>query len=465
MKSLFTLLACATACVLSAQITFQESYGGGAYFEYALSAVPVSSGGYVCLAHTDSGAIGGLDYMLIRTDANGIEQWRRFYGTSDWEIGTGIIETNDGGFAICGGWNGIGTDSATLIKTDANGNVQWQNVFMPQAGRSMSQDLVELSDGSIVVTGFSGPNATLDGFVCKFSSTGNLQWQKIYGGASLDEMISIAEVNGTGFVMTGRTDSYGAGQSDYWIVRIDGSGDTLWTRAIGTAQDEESFDVVTTQDGGFAVYGNQNYNTGDGILMKLDGAGGLLWTRYFDGGSGGWDLGRSLTETFDGGFALAGRSESPNNYNHMWLVRTDASGMFMWQRTYPRDLFSNGEDICRTADGGFLITGYTGNQSGDPGNAYMVKTESAGWVGVNELAATFDFILSTDAATATLTLRFDEAVSAREIRIMNMEGKEILFLREEELLVEISTWGWARGVYVANVVSGRAAGSRKFVVN
>lgn len=466
MRKLFALLLCASALTLDAQITFQRTYGGMSSFDYSLSSVPVSTGGYVSAGTSDTGVIGGLDYMLLRTDDFGVEQWRRYYGTADWEIATGIIETNDGGFAICGGWNGLGTDSATLMKTDANGNVQWQQVFLVQPGRALCQDLVELSDGSIIVVGFCGTNAALDGFATKFSSNGTVLWQKTYGGTAGDELLAIAEVSGTGFVLAGKTDSYGNGMSDFWVVRIDPSGDTLWTRTIGTNLDEEGYDVVTTQDGGYAVYGNENFITGDAMLVKLNAAGAPQWTQLFDGGAGRTDLGHSLVETWDGGFALAGRKENPINYNHVWLIRTDASGTFMWDRIFPRDLFSNGEDLVQTADLGFLITGYTGNQSGDPGNLYLIKTESSGYVGVNELATTaFDFILSTNSATATLTLRFDEAVSAREIRITNMEGKEILFLREEELLVEISTLGWARGVYVANVVSGTAAASRKFVVN
>lgn len=304
------------------------------------------------------------------------------------------------------------------------------------------------------------------GAATKFSSNGTVLWQKTYGGTAGDELLAIAEVNGTGFVLAGKTDSYGNGMSDFWVVRIDPSGDTLWTRTIGTNLDEEGYDVVTTQDGGFAVYGNENFITGDAMLVKLNAAGAPQWTQLFDGGAGRTDLGHSLVETWDGGFALAGRKENPINYNHVWLIRTDATGALIWDRIFPRDLFSNGEDLVQTADLGFLITGYTGNQSGDPGNLYMIKTESAGYVGVHELATTaFDFVLGTNSATATLTLRFDEAVSGREIRITNMEGKEILFLREEELLVEISTSGWARGVYVANVVSGTAVASRKFVVN
>lgn len=457
------LLSCALTS--PAQITFQETYGTTTAFDYSLSSVPVSTGGYISMGNSDSGAIGAIDYMLLRTDDYGVEQWRRFYGTTAPEIATGIVETNDGGFAFCGGWHGLGNDSATLIKTDANGNIQWQRVFRPLPGRSMCQDLVELSDGSIVVAGFGGVNAVLDGFVIKFTSTGNLVWQKTYGGSANDEFIAIAEVNGSGFVMTGRTDSYGSGPSNFWLVRIDPSGDTLWTRAYGTGFDEESYDVVTTQDGGFAICGYQNMPAGDAMLVKADAAGALQWTKYFDGGSGGWDFSRSLVETWDGGFAIAGRAEITANYNHMWLIRTDATGTFMWSRLYPRDYFSNGEDIYQTADLGFLITGYTGNASGDPGSLYLVKTESAGYVGITESSAAHsDFLLITDPSAQQLTFRFDEAVRGREIRITGMDGKEVLFIKEDELSVSVSTSGWAAGVYVATVVSGTDYSTRKFVL-
>lgn len=463
MKQIFTLLVCACTCSLGAQITFQETYGTSLGFEYSLSSVQVSSCGYISMGNSDSGAFGGLDYMLLRTDDYGVEQWRRYYGTTAPEIATGIIETNDGGFAFCGGWHGLGNDSATLIKTDAGGNIQWQRTFLPLPGRAICQDLVQTSDGGYVVAGFCGTNA-LQGFVVRFSTAGNMVWQKTYGGTAHEEFIAIAEVNGNGFVMTGRSDV--TGPSDFWLVRIDPSGDTLWTRTYGTGFDEESYDVVTTQDGGFAICGYENMPGGDAMLVKADGTGALQWTKYFDGGSSGWDFSRSLVETWDGGFAIAGRAESSGNYNHMWLIRTDATGTFMWQRIYPRDFFSNGEDLYQTSDLGFLITGYTGNASGDPGNLYLVKTESAGYVGITESAAAHaDFVLSTDASAQMLTLRFDSAARGREIRITNMEGKEMLYIREDEMTLEISTAGWASGVYVATVIAGQGVSTRKFVVN
>lgn len=448
MRIALTLISIVIGLTLSAQITFQKWYGTNVDMEYSLSGVPVSSGGYAIAMNTDSSPTTMMDIVLLRTDANGNELWRKYFGSSGWDIATGVIETSDGGFALCGSWNGFGSDSAVVIKTDANGNQQWQYVFLPSPGRAVAQDLIQLSDGSIIVCGFTGQSASPDGFITKFTSAGSLVWQKIHGGASKDEYLALEEVNGTGFILAGQTESYSPSR-DFWVVRTDANGDTLWTRNPGTSVQEEAYDVVCTQDGGFAIFGYEYISGGDAILVKLNASGAQQWLQNYDGG--GWESGYSLVETWDGGFALAGRKENPANNSHMWLIRTDNLGAFLWDRTYPSAYLSDGYDIHATSDGGFLIVGADLNMSGDPGQAYVVKTENAGWVSVAENTSVNEIIFAQNFSDQTITFSFMDAIPGRRVRVVNAEGKLVFDGEANDQSLIISTAEFATGVYVYSV--------------
>lgn len=462
MKTLASLfILCCSA--VNAQVTFQKWYGGTIGSDYAQSAAEVPAGGYAVAVTTDSASGSNMDMLLIRTDANGNEVWRRLFGSSGWDIATGVIATNDGGFALCGLWNGLGADSATLIKTDMNGNLQWQQVFSPSSGRTVAEDLVELSDGSIVVTGFYGPTSLSNGFLVKYSSSGSLIWQKGYGGNGSDELISIAEVNGSGFILGGHSDSGNTSSRDYWLVRTDVNGDTLWTHRYGTGLNEDGYDVVCTQDGGFAIVGYEYVGGGDVKLLKTNSSGAQQWVQFYDGG--GWESAYSLTETWDGGFAIAGRKENPSNNNQMWLIRTDSYGVFMWDRTYPSGYMSEGDDIHETSDGGFIIAGSNNNLSGDPGQAYFVKTENAGWLSTDEIKTASDFTVAQDVTNQTMSFIFSSAVPGRKIRIVDAEGRVVSDEEGNGEQTNISTGMWAKGIYVYTVYQdGVGMKSGKFVI-
>ncbi|HTF03214.1 MAG TPA: T9SS type A sorting domain-containing protein, partial [Bacteroidia bacterium] len=442
MKIIFTLLIALATNLLSAQITFQHTFGPAGGFDYSLCGIPVSTGGYIMAMNSDDNSTDGQDMVMLRTDLYGVETWRVYFGSPGWEIATDIIETSDGGFAMCGSWNGLGSDSAVVIKTDASGNLQWLTKIIPEPGRAVAHDLVQIQDGSILVTGFT----TSNGFLAKLDATGNLAWQKIYGNDD-GVLFAIQEMNGNGFILGGTTAANGT--ADFWLVRTDANGDTLWTKALGTTIDEEEgYDVCTTQDGGFAICGYQYQSGGDAVLIKTNSSGTQQWMETYDGG--GWEQCHSLAETWDGGFALAGRKENPSNVNHMWLIRTDASGSFMWDRTYPMNSVSGGDNIENCPDGGFLIAGSASN----PSDAYLVKTESAGWVSVPESTMPDgDFTVFADQTNALLLVRFNEALPGRRIRITDIQGKEVANDAGGEMLSTFSTVELASGMYVVSAVN------------
>jgi len=162
---------------------------------------------------------------------------------------------------------------------------------------------VEVSDGGLVLMGTTTTYGVQgDLILVKLDGSGNHLWTRTLGGANNDYGNSGVEVSDGGLVLTGATNGYGAGIHDLLLAKFDGSGNHLWTRTLGGASNEFGYSVIEVSDGGLATTGcTQSYGAGynDLLLAKFDGSGNHLWTRTLGGANG--DYGRSVVEVSDGG--------------------------------------------------------------------------------------------------------------------------------------------------------------------
>jgi hypothetical protein len=195
-------------------------------------------------------------------------------------------------------------------------------------------------------------------------------WIKTYGGATSEEGNSVQQTSDGGYIIAGGTEpSYAAGSGDVYLVKTNASGDTLWTRTYGGKGDDRGNAVQQTVDGGYIVAGYTESFGHDVYLVKTNAAGDTLWTRTY--GGTGIDAGRAVQQTKDGGYLVAGQSD-------VYLVRTNASGDTLWTRTYGGKGYDFGYAVQQTSDRGCVIAGYTTSFGAGDNDVYLIGTNPSG---------------------------------------------------------------------------------------
>ncbi len=221
-----------------------------------------------------------------------------------------------------------------------------------------------------------------DCLLMKINTSGGLLWAKTYGGTGDDYPYFVASCADGGFILTGSTNSFGAGGTDVYLVRTDSNGNLLWSKTIGGAGTDIGWSVVEASDGSFYTCGQTDSFDGpspNGYLIKNDSGGNLVWTKVFDGPNS--DIFYGMNKTRDGGLILTGQVGS-NSFgsSDIWLVRTDANGDTLWTSIYGKVTEDAGWSVIETADSGFAVTGDMHKDTLTLGahNAVLLKTDSAG---------------------------------------------------------------------------------------
>ncbi len=223
----------------------------------------------------------------------------------------------------------------------------------------------ELSDGSFILTGYTRSFGTQSGrriWLIKTSSTGDTIWNNTFGGSNDDEGYDVMQTNDGGYVIAGYTKSFGNGGKDVYLVKTDSVGIMQWSRTYGGQQDDEGYSFVQTSDNGFLIVGaTSSYGAGgrDAYLIKTDSMGLVIWTKTIGGLSsdGAW----SVENTTDGGFVFCGWTFSygPGSLGNAWLVKIDSAGNLQWQNSFGGSEADRAQDLFQTSDGGYVLTGYT----------------------------------------------------------------------------------------------------------
>jgi hypothetical protein len=192
--------------------------------------VATSDGGFVIAGDTGTvwvlGDIIPSDFLLVKTDASGNEEWIQTYPLLDHQTVASIVETPDGGFALAGhtGYRGVGGDF-WLVKTDASGNMEWNQTY-GGPGTDFAYSLVVTSDGGLAVVGSTERIDTQDTdlLLVKTDASGDMEWNRTYGGTEYDYACSLVATSDGGYAMAGSTSSFGAGDLDFWLVKTDEYG-------------------------------------------------------------------------------------------------------------------------------------------------------------------------------------------------------------------------------------------------
>lgn len=319
---------------------------GGADDEWAFSVIQCSDGGYVMAGYTTSMGNGKADSWTVKTDAQGNQQWNRTYGGSGFDWASCVIQTFDGGYAIAGSTNSstAGDYDCWLMKTDSSGNQQWNKTY-GGIHNDYAASVIQTSDGGYALAGIK--NSYNDG----------------------------------GYSLAVYRDLFIVGDADAWIIKTDSAGNELWNKTFGGTNDDGAFSVIQTSDSGYALAGNtysfSGGNNTDIWLIKTDTFGNELWNRTFGGAKD--DFGYSVIQTGDGGYALAGITNSSGaGFEDAWLIKTDSSGNKLWDKTYGANLNDEAYCVLQTKDGGYALGGATVCIGAGFWDAWLIKTDVLG---------------------------------------------------------------------------------------
>ena len=333
---------------------------------------PEIVGGYSVQQLPDEGfIIGGSGASLIRIDANGDTLWVKGYGgvaIFPFAGGCSVQYLSDEGF-IVGTSYGVSWPEdydVYLIRTDENGDTLWTRTYGGPK-RDMGYSVQQTKDGGFIIVGYTASFGAggYDVYLIRTDENGDTLWTRTYGGEDDDIGYSVQQTKDGGFIIVGKTASFGAGGYDVYLIKTDGNGDTLWTKTYGGEGDDIGYSVQQTKDGGFIIAGATSSFAGgyEIYLIKTNENGDTLWTRRY---SVGYDdeYGYSLDQTFDGGYIIAGErwifwGSLYADYHSMCIIRTDENGDTIWSMCpLPRDVvWEQAFAVQQTFDGGYIIAG------------------------------------------------------------------------------------------------------------
>ncbi len=342
----------------SGTLAWVETFGGSG-IDQATAVAPTDDGAFMVVGSTYSndGHFAGLksttdaDYFLMRVRPDGGVDWTKVYGGPDDELATGITKTSDGGYVLAGysrsdncfaGSNG-GFHDYYILKVDAQGNEIWcQNFGYP--GSDQARSVIETREGDLMVTGFFDVSAS--------------------EGQGNDDRSNSGSLHGVG---------------EYWGIKLDADGQFFWKRYFGGSDNDRSYNVLQTNDGGFILIGasessdfdiTDSKGSYDFWAVKLGALGALQWTRSFGGSE--IDIAYDIALTLEGNYLIVGDARSSDqdisvNFGNadVWLVEIDPQGNLIREKSLGGSMFDSAKDLLRMNENLYCITGSSRSLDGD----------------------------------------------------------------------------------------------------
>jgi len=387
---------------------------GGSNNESARAVVSTQDGGYAVLGYTQSmdGDVvnktdDSFDFWLIKFSASDVIQWKRTYGGTADDRGFDLVNTQDGGFIVTGRTNSIdgditenaGFEDFWALKINAGGDIAWQKTFGFQ-GSDVGFSVIETNEGGFLFLGVldvtasggegdtgllpSSRHAGGDYWVVKVDVRGETQWTKYFGGSFTDTAEGVVQTADDGYLIVGWSDSTdfdinnNIGSYDFWVVKINSLGVLEWEKNYGGSEIDEAFGITASGDGNYLISGSirsndidatQNNGGADFWLIKISPAGDLIWQKNYGGSE--FDVAKSVFETQDDGFILAGSSRSQDGnvtlnegQNDGWVIKVDADGNLKWQVSAGGSNIDFLYDAVELNDGTIIAVGDTFSNDG-----------------------------------------------------------------------------------------------------
>jgi uncharacterized delta-60 repeat protein len=305
---------------------------GGTGSDYGNSIAIDSENNSYVLGYTDSTGAGSNDFLLAKYDSEGTIQWQRVLGGTGDDQGLSI-STDSSNNVYVTGFTNVGL--FFIAKYNPAGTIQWQRVLGSSSENSLS--IAIDSSNNVYVTGYTSSTGAggSDELIAKYNSSGTIQWQRTLGGTNTDQARSIKTDSSNNIYILGRTRSTGAGSYDFLIAKYNSSGTIQWQRTFGGASTEDGRSIKIDSSNNIYVFGD-TYSTGAGgsdvLLAKYDSSGIIQWQRTFGGVNN--EFGYSVGADSSNNIYIVGSTESEGEGSlDILIAKYDSSGTIQWQRT------------------------------------------------------------------------------------------------------------------------------------
>ncbi|MFK8006653.1 MAG: T9SS type A sorting domain-containing protein [Saprospiraceae bacterium] len=299
-------------------------YFGGVGEDRSTRIFQLDDGGYIIGGMTFNNTIGSADYYLLRLDELGNEIWSQNYGSSSYDEFNALLPTTDGGFLMMGEF-APNYDKILLIKVDGQGQQEWIKSAGPDVGKTEGRDIKNTSDGGYIITGYTRPLGTNDDedfYLIKLDENGEEVWDYKTGGQFDEFGEDVIQTSDGGYVSAGYKKLNNGDEVDLYLIKISETGDSLWSNLIGvTGSQERGFSIVEAPNGDLVTVGNSVLNVtseGFGLIVRTNSDGDEIMTRYLtESNAVGYPA--NILNTSDSGFVIAGTGDSI-----MAVIKTDA---------------------------------------------------------------------------------------------------------------------------------------------
>ncbi len=321
--------------------------------------------------------------------------WTKTFGGTGAESGNAVWQTTEGGFIIAGSTNsyGAGNYDVYLVKTDVSGDTLWTGTY-GGSGDDRGNWVQQTSDGGYIVAGRTSSFGAggCDIYLLRIDSGGDTLWTRTFGGGDDDIGSCVQQTTDGGYIVSGYTSSFGAGGYDVVLIKTDANGVAAWNQIYGGYDSDYGYCVQQTSDGGYIAAGESGsfvmYDY-DAYLIKTDANGDTMWTRNYGGFD--WDEAHCVRQTSDGGYILTGGTYSfgAGGYD-VYLIKTDSDGDTSWTRTYGGMMEDAGKSVLEASAGGYILTGSAGSFGAGWNDVYIIRTNASGdtlWTQVHGGAA------------------------------------------------------------------------------
>ncbi|MEW7279067.1 hypothetical protein ABW636_10780 [Aquimarina sp. 2201CG1-2-11] len=353
------------------------------------------------------------DEEVTETTFNQTIEWIKTFGGTNEDSALSVVEATDGGYVLAGYTQSTDGDLTGKTATDSDfwvlkltkdGAISWSKTY-GGTGDERAEKIIATKDGGYIVVGYnrssdgdvSQNEGLQDYWVIKINASGELQWEKSFGFGGIDRAFSVIQTEDNGYFVTGFFDvslSNGGGNDDgpssasknkntqkhgvgeFWGIKLNEAGETEWRRYFGGNDNDRSYDVVQTKDGGFLMIGSSESESGsadvsdisvnlgsyDYWAVKIDAQGNLVWEKTYGGTE--IDVAYGIAAVGDGTYIIVGdaRSADVNVSNakgnaDLWIIRIDDNGNMLWEKAIGGTQFDTGRGIHKTKNGHFIITG------------------------------------------------------------------------------------------------------------